>query len=201
MTRILHLVRAKHQNTSPHCTLPFRLSPPSDSAMWGAPNRLLTPLPFMSSPSLPSSPNTNSEKGFSIIIMLVGCEWSMLSLSASSTRTCDQCCLASVFAQLHVLGSRITWLDELARISGQRYNCSFVPNYTGATLADRTCSGGPDLRSKYITALYFTFSSLTSVGFGNVRTSVRCLHTLFAFCICRLVLIPIRKRFSPSVSC
>jgi potassium voltage-gated channel Eag-related subfamily H protein 7 len=31
------------------------------------------------------------------------------------------------------------------------------------------CFGGPDLRSKYITALYFTFSSLTSVGFGNVR--------------------------------
>lgn len=27
---------------------------------------------------------------------------------------------------------------------------------------------GPDMKSKYITALYFTFSSLTSVGFGNI---------------------------------
>jgi hypothetical protein len=33
----------------------------------------------------------------------------------------------------------------------------------------KSCFGGPNLRSKYITALYFTFSSLTSVGFGNVR--------------------------------
>ncbi|XP_053202854.1 potassium voltage-gated channel unc-103-like isoform X3 [Panonychus citri] len=29
-------------------------------------------------------------------------------------------------------------------------------------------TGGPSIRTKYITALYFTFSSLTSVGFGNV---------------------------------
>lgn len=29
-------------------------------------------------------------------------------------------------------------------------------------------SGGPSIRSRYVTALYFTFSSLTSVGFGNV---------------------------------
>ena len=33
----------------------------------------------------------------------------------------------------------------------------------------KICFGGPNLRSKYITALYFTFSALTSVGFGNVR--------------------------------
>ena len=36
-----------------------------------------------------------------------------------------------------------------------------------------TCFGGPNLRSKYITALYFTFSSLTSVGFGNVSDRKR----------------------------
>ena len=27
---------------------------------------------------------------------------------------------------------------------------------------------GPSLNSRYVTALYFTFSSLTSVGFGNI---------------------------------
>jgi hypothetical protein len=37
----------------------------------------------------------------------------------------------------------------------------------------KPCFDGPDLRSKYITALYFTFSSLTSVGFGNVRKRER----------------------------
>jgi len=67
------------------------------------------------------------------------------------------------------LGIRITWLDELARISGQPYNCSLLSNINGTKLDKRSCFDGPDLRSKYITALYFTFSSLTSVGFGNVR--------------------------------
>ena len=27
---------------------------------------------------------------------------------------------------------------------------------------------GPSIKTKYITALYFTFTSLSSVGFGNV---------------------------------
>ncbi|XP_025096460.1 potassium voltage-gated channel subfamily H member 6-like isoform X3 [Pomacea canaliculata] len=50
---------------------------------------------------------------------------------------------------------RIGWLDELARQTRQHYNVSDV-------------NSGPTIKSKYVTALYFTFSSLTSVGFGNV---------------------------------
>jgi len=77
-----------------------------------------------------------------------------------------------VSPSLIILGLRITWLDELARISGQPYNCSSIitSNETISTKMDgKACFGGPNLRSRYITALYFTFSSLTSVGFGNVR--------------------------------
>ena len=33
---------------------------------------------------------------------------------------------------------------------------------------DNKILAGPSVRDKYITAMYFTFSSLTSVGFGNV---------------------------------
>ena len=81
-----------------------------------------------------------------------------------------------VSASLLILGLRITWLDELARISSKPYNCTSVL-MSNQTLRDsierRVCLGGPDLRSKYITALYFTFSSLTSVGFGNVSTNRR----------------------------
>ena len=50
---------------------------------------------------------------------------------------------------------KIGWLDELARMTHQNYNSS-----------DKL--SGPTIKSKYVTALYFTFSSLTSVGFGNV---------------------------------
>ncbi|XP_023211953.1 potassium voltage-gated channel subfamily H member 6-like isoform X1 [Centruroides sculpturatus] len=51
------------------------------------------------------------------------------------------------------LNPKIGWLDQLAKDTHQFYNYS---------------QGGPSIKAKYVTALYFTFSSLTSVGFGNV---------------------------------
>ncbi len=47
------------------------------------------------------------------------------------------------------------WLSILARDTKMPYNMSDP-------------GSGPDLKTKYITALYFTLSSLTSVGFGNI---------------------------------
>ncbi|XP_048513727.1 potassium voltage-gated channel subfamily H member 2 isoform X3 [Athalia rosae] len=52
------------------------------------------------------------------------------------------------------LESKVGWLDILANDTHQFY-----------TVND---TGGPTIKSRYVTALYFTFSSLTSVGFGNV---------------------------------
>lgn len=46
------------------------------------------------------------------------------------------------------------WLHELGRRLDKPYLNSTV--------------GGPSVRSAYIASLYFTLSSLTSVGFGNV---------------------------------
>ena len=63
----------------------------------------------------------------------------------------------------------IGWLDDLARKLEQPY------------LANDTTSG-PNLKSKYITALYFTFTSLTSIGFGNVspNTNAEKIFSIFA---------------------
>ena len=47
------------------------------------------------------------------------------------------------------------WLAILAKDTHMPYNAS-------------NPSSGPDVKTKYITALYFTLSSLTSVGFGNI---------------------------------
>jgi len=47
------------------------------------------------------------------------------------------------------------WLEILARDTKMPYNAS-------------NPFSGPDVKTKYITALYFTLSSLTSVGFGNI---------------------------------
>ena len=141
--------------------------------------------------------------------MLVGCEFSILS-DAFSVSIFFCFCIVLVLSFVVVLGIRITWLDELARITGQAYNCSSLLTINGTSMERKTCFDGPDLRSKYITALYFTFSSLTSVGFGNVRTKEKqtereefllnidyCFFSPFS----RLVLIPILRRSFPFVSC
>jgi hypothetical protein len=63
---------------------------------------------------------------------------------------------------------KIGWLYELAEQTNQPY-------FTNGT-------GGPNIKSKYITALYFTFSSLTSVGFGNVSPNTNS-EKVFGICV------------------
>ncbi|KAM3859998.1 voltage-gated delayed rectifier potassium channel KCNH4 [Diretmus argenteus] len=61
----------------------------------------------------------------------------------------------------------IGWLHEL----GKRLETP----YTNSTV------GGPSVRSSYIAALYFTLSSLTSVGFGNVCANTDA-EKIFSIC-------------------
>ena len=72
-----------------------------------------------------------------------------------------------LLASLHPLG----WLHEL----GKRLE---VPYVNGS-------AGGPSRRSAYIAALYFTLSSLTSVGFGNVSANT---DTEKIFSICTMLI-------------
>jgi hypothetical protein len=105
-------------------------------------------------------------------------------------------CCHFVSASLIILGLRITWLDELARTSGQSYTCPSIISSNETSIDSTTCDGGPNLRSRYITALYFTFSSLTSVGFGNVRSiEYKYFFQILSLSLFRLVLIQIWKRY------
>ncbi|XP_061519990.1 potassium voltage-gated channel subfamily H member 6 [Phycodurus eques] len=61
------------------------------------------------------------------------------------------------------------WLDNLAEQLGKTYN-------------DNNSSSGPSVKDKYVTALYFTLSSLTSVGFGNVSPNTNS-EKLFSICV------------------
>ncbi|XP_062575630.1 potassium voltage-gated channel subfamily H member 7-like isoform X2 [Saccostrea cucullata] len=67
------------------------------------------------------------------------------------------------------LPERIGWLDSLA----DAYNMPYLPNDT---------MSGPPIKTRYITALYFTFTSLTSIGFGNVapNTNAEKIFSIFA---------------------
>nr|XP_057904397.1 potassium voltage-gated channel subfamily H member 6a isoform X2 [Doryrhamphus excisus] len=64
---------------------------------------------------------------------------------------------------------KIGWLDNLAEQIGKQYNDSDV-------------ASGPSIKDKYVTALYFTFSSLTSVGFGNVSPNTN-PEKIFSICV------------------
>ncbi|CAO1308266.1 unnamed protein product [Diamesa hyperborea] len=65
-------------------------------------------------------------------------------------------------------GSNIGWLDQLAQATDQQY-------FSNGT-------GGPTIKSRYVTALYFTFTSLTSVGFGNVAPNTDA-EKIFTICV------------------
>lgn len=71
-------------------------------------------------------------------------------------------------AERPMLHSKIGWLDILANDTQQYY----LPNNTG----------GPSIKSRYVTALYFTFTSLTSVGFGNVAPNTDA-EKIFTICV------------------
>ncbi|XP_077410355.1 voltage-gated inwardly rectifying potassium channel KCNH2 isoform X1 [Vanacampus margaritifer] len=63
----------------------------------------------------------------------------------------------------------IGWLHTLGDQLGKHYNDS-IPGT------------GPSIKDKYVTALYFTFSSLTSVGFGNVSPNTNS-EKIFSICV------------------
>ncbi|KAF0028341.1 hypothetical protein F2P81_019428 [Scophthalmus maximus] len=63
----------------------------------------------------------------------------------------------------------IGWLHTLGDQLGKHFNDS-VPG------------SGPSIKDKYVTALYFTFSSLTSVGFGNVSPNTNS-EKIFSICV------------------
>ncbi|XP_069717316.1 voltage-gated inwardly rectifying potassium channel KCNH7 isoform X1 [Phaenicophaeus curvirostris] len=67
------------------------------------------------------------------------------------------------------LSHKIGWLDSLGEQLGKHYNKS-------------DASSGPSIKDKYVTALYFTFSSLTSVGFGNVSPNTNS-EKIFSICV------------------
>lgn len=100
-------------------------------------------------------PNFDIKNLFKIEIFFIACIW--YAIGNSERRS---------YAER---GIPITWLDQLANQTNQLYNSS-------------THMGGPSLKSKYITALYFTFSSLTSVGFGNISPNTNS-EKIFSICI------------------
>ncbi|PAA83489.1 hypothetical protein BOX15_Mlig017264g2 [Macrostomum lignano] len=83
---------------------------------------------------------------------------------------------AIAYVERDGLPAKVGWLDHLAKT----FNKPFIENSTTGIV-----TGGPDIQSKYITALYFTFTCLTSIGFGNVspNTNAEKIFTILGMLI------------------
>ena len=88
---------------------------------------------------------------------------------------------AVAYLEREDLHAPISWLDCLGEATGNPY-------------LKNDSTSGPDIRSKYITALYFTFTSLTSIGFGNVapNTNAEKIFSIFAMLLgCKYITVSI----------
>lgn len=104
-----------------------------------------------------------SEYGTAVLCLLM-CSFALLAHWLA--------CIWYFIGYLEFEDSNITtigWLDSLGKQIHRPFNRS-----------DPT--SGPDLKSKYVTALYFTLSSLTSVGFGNVSPNTNS-EKIFSICV------------------
>lgn len=94
------------------------------------------------------------------------------------------------------LEHKIGWLDNLGVSIGmnvgleteklpltpQIFVCTVLLFVAGKKYNYSDPSSGPSIKDKYVTALYFTFSSLTSVGFGNVSPNTNS-EKIFSICV------------------
>ena len=69
-------------------------------------------------------------------------------------------------AERPLLSEGITWLDQLA----EKEQAPYLPNDT---------LSGPSIKAKYVTAMYFTLTVVTTTGFGNVAPNTN-LEKLFS---------------------
>uniref|UniRef100_A0A3B4ZE59 Potassium voltage-gated channel, subfamily H (eag-related), member 8 n=1 Tax=Seriola lalandi dorsalis TaxID=1841481 RepID=A0A3B4ZE59_SERLL len=90
--------------------------------------------------------------------------------------------LMSMFALLAHWMACIWYIIGKREMDANTYNWD-IGEYWGETMASvNGTSSGPSIRSIYIASLYFTLSSLTSVGFGNVSANTDA-EKIFSVCV------------------
>ncbi|XP_055909142.1 potassium voltage-gated channel protein eag isoform X6 [Eupeodes corollae] len=77
-------------------------------------------------------------------------------------------------------GIQYSWLWKLANVTQSPYSYVWASNETGPELIN-----GPSRKSMYVTALYFTMTCMTSVGFGNVAAET---DNEKVFTICMMII-------------
>ena len=79
-------------------------------------------------------------------------------------------------------GIEYGWLYTLANISQQPYTQTVSFNEDNETISNIEFMGGPSRKTMYVTALYYTMTCMTSVGFGNVAAETD-NEKIFSICM------------------
>ena len=79
-------------------------------------------------------------------------------------------------------GLEYGWLYTLARITKQPYTQLIIFEEDNRTIAKIELKDGPPRKTMYVTALYYTMTCMTSVGFGNIAAETD-NEKIFSICM------------------
>ena len=79
-------------------------------------------------------------------------------------------------------GLEYGWLYSLARISKQPYSQMVFFKEDNRTITKIELKDGPSRKTMYVTALYYTMTCMTSVGFGNIAAETD-NEKIFSICM------------------
>ncbi len=79
-------------------------------------------------------------------------------------------------------GLEYGWLYSLARISKQPYTQLVLFKEDNKTITKIELRDGPSRKTMYVTALYYTMTCMTSVGFGNIAAETD-NEKIFSICM------------------
>lgn len=79
-------------------------------------------------------------------------------------------------------GIEYGWLYSLARISKQPYTQLVLFKADNRTITKIELRDGPSRKTMYVTALYYTMTCMTSVGFGNIAAETD-NEKIFSICM------------------
>ena len=79
-------------------------------------------------------------------------------------------------------GLEYGWLYSLARITKQPYTQLVLFKQDNQTITKIELRDGPSRKTMYVTALYYTMTCMTSVGFGNIAAETD-NEKIFSICM------------------
>ena len=97
-------------------------------------------------------------------------------------------------------GLEYGWLFRLARISKTPYTQLVLFKEDNRTITKIELRDGPSRKTMYVTALYYTMTCMTSVGFGNIAAETD-NEKIFSICMMIVAGKEIRSSERASASC